>query len=218
MCARGLRWAPVTLLLCRSAGGTPGGTVVSGAPQPNRAPRLSPGDNKDVEDSSVIHYDDAAISKLLDRNQDATDDTELQNMNEYLSSFKVAQYVVREEDGVVSRPRMRSRCAGPSRSRPPAPPCRAAWTAPSSTLRTCSHLLAAPPPPGKPPEGQLLSLPGDPSLASSAPIGLHADPGCTLACVLVVFLKRGAPKGRGGAYAMLYLSAWHKDRKYLGSK
>lgn len=59
------------------------------------------GDNKDVEDSSVIHYDDAAISKLLDRNQDATDDTELQNMNEYLSSFKVAQYVVLEEDGVV---------------------------------------------------------------------------------------------------------------------
>nr|XP_033778251.1 chromodomain-helicase-DNA-binding protein 5 isoform X9 [Geotrypetes seraphini] len=58
------------------------------------------GDNKDVEDSSVIHYDDDAISKLLDRNQDATDDTELQNMNEYLSSFKVAQYVVREEDGV----------------------------------------------------------------------------------------------------------------------
>ncbi|XP_029434364.1 chromodomain-helicase-DNA-binding protein 5 isoform X6 [Rhinatrema bivittatum] len=57
-------------------------------------------DNKDVEDSSVIHYDDDAISKLLDRNQDATDDTELQNMNEYLSSFKVAQYVVREEDGV----------------------------------------------------------------------------------------------------------------------
>uniref|UniRef100_A0A6I8RG44 Chromodomain helicase DNA-binding protein 5 n=1 Tax=Xenopus tropicalis TaxID=8364 RepID=A0A6I8RG44_XENTR len=57
-------------------------------------------DNKDVEDSSVIHYDDAAISKLLDRNQDATEDTEIQNMNEYLSSFKVAQYVVREEDGV----------------------------------------------------------------------------------------------------------------------
>lgn len=54
-----------------------------------------------MDDSSVIHYDDAAISKLLDRNQDATDDTELQNMNEYLSSFKVAQYVVREEDGVV---------------------------------------------------------------------------------------------------------------------
>ncbi|XP_066463416.1 chromodomain-helicase-DNA-binding protein 5 isoform X10 [Eleutherodactylus coqui] len=58
------------------------------------------GDNKDVEDSSVIHYDDGAISKLLDRNQDATEDTDIQNMNEYLSSFKVAQYVVREDDGV----------------------------------------------------------------------------------------------------------------------
>ncbi|XP_030632504.1 chromodomain-helicase-DNA-binding protein 5 [Chanos chanos] len=57
------------------------------------------GDNKDGEEGSVIHYDDNAISKLLDRSQDATEDTEIQNMNEYLSSFKVAQYVVREEDG-----------------------------------------------------------------------------------------------------------------------
>lgn len=63
----------------------------------------------------MIHYDDAAISKLLDRNQDATDDTELQNMNEYLSSFKVAQYVVREEDGVVSPAPLRPR---PSQPRP----------------------------------------------------------------------------------------------------
>ncbi|KAK3572213.1 hypothetical protein QTP86_026054 [Hemibagrus guttatus] len=55
------------------------------------------GDNKE-EDSSVIHYDDKAIDKLLDRNQDATDDTELQSMNEYLSSFKVAQYVVKDEE------------------------------------------------------------------------------------------------------------------------
>uniref|UniRef100_A0A3Q3RDX8 Uncharacterized protein n=1 Tax=Monopterus albus TaxID=43700 RepID=A0A3Q3RDX8_MONAL len=55
------------------------------------------GDNKE-DDSSVIHYDDQAIERLLDRNQDATDDTELQNMNEYLSSFKVAQYVVKDED------------------------------------------------------------------------------------------------------------------------
>uniref|UniRef100_A0A669C7M8 Chromodomain helicase DNA binding protein 5 n=1 Tax=Oreochromis niloticus TaxID=8128 RepID=A0A669C7M8_ORENI len=58
-----------------------------------------PGDNKDGEEGSVIHYDDDAISKLLDRSQDATEDTEIQNMNEYLSSFKVAQYVVKEEDG-----------------------------------------------------------------------------------------------------------------------
>lgn len=68
----------------------------------------------------MIHYDDAAISKLLDRNQDATDDTELQNMNEYLSSFKVAQYVVREEDGVVSPAPVRSSPSPPRRG--PAPP------------------------------------------------------------------------------------------------
>uniref|UniRef100_A0A8B9R7I9 Chromodomain-helicase-DNA-binding protein 4 n=1 Tax=Anas platyrhynchos TaxID=8839 RepID=A0A8B9R7I9_ANAPL len=58
----------------------------------------SAGDNKEGEDSSVIHYDDKAIERLLDRNQDETEDTELQGMNEYLSSFKVAQYVVREEE------------------------------------------------------------------------------------------------------------------------
>ncbi|XP_062848646.1 chromodomain-helicase-DNA-binding protein 4 [Trichomycterus rosablanca] len=55
------------------------------------------GESKE-EDSSVIHYDDKAIDKLLDRNQDGTDDTELQSMNEYLSSFKVAQYVVKDEE------------------------------------------------------------------------------------------------------------------------
>lgn len=60
-----------------------------------------PGDNKE-EDGSVIHYDDKAIDRLLDRNQDATDDTELQSMNEYLSSFKVAQYVVKDEEEEVS--------------------------------------------------------------------------------------------------------------------
>lgn len=58
------------------------------------------GDNKE-DDSSVIHYDDHAIDRLLDRNQDATEDTELQSMNEYLSSFKVAQYVVKDEDDEV---------------------------------------------------------------------------------------------------------------------
>ncbi|XP_028654175.1 chromodomain-helicase-DNA-binding protein 3 isoform X1 [Erpetoichthys calabaricus] len=57
------------------------------------------GENKE-EDSSVIHYDNAAIERLLDRNQDATDDSDMQNMNEYLSSFKVARYVVREEDKI----------------------------------------------------------------------------------------------------------------------
>ncbi|KAM8924242.1 chromodomain-helicase-DNA-binding protein 4 [Pelodytes ibericus] len=57
------------------------------------------GDIKEGEDGSVIHYDDKAISRLLDRNQDEIEeDTEIQGMNEYLSSFKVAQYVVREEE------------------------------------------------------------------------------------------------------------------------
>uniref|UniRef100_A0A8C3AF60 Chromodomain helicase DNA binding protein 3 n=1 Tax=Cyclopterus lumpus TaxID=8103 RepID=A0A8C3AF60_CYCLU len=52
------------------------------------------------DEGSVIHYDNVAIERLLDRSQDATDDSEVQNMNEYLSSFKVAQYMVREEDKV----------------------------------------------------------------------------------------------------------------------
>ncbi|OCT69803.1 chromodomain-helicase-DNA-binding protein 4 isoform X3 [Xenopus laevis] len=56
------------------------------------------GENKEGEEISVIHYDDKAISRLLDRNQDEIEDAELQGMNEYLSSFKVAQYVVREEE------------------------------------------------------------------------------------------------------------------------
>ncbi|KAJ8334430.1 hypothetical protein SKAU_G00400690 [Synaphobranchus kaupii] len=58
---------------------------------------IGEGDNKE-EDSSVIHYDDKAVDRLLDRNQDATEDTEIQSMNEYLSSFKVAQYVVKDEE------------------------------------------------------------------------------------------------------------------------
>ena len=49
----------------------------------------------------MIHYDDKAIDRLLDRNQSATEDTEVQSMNEYLSSFKVAQYVVKDEDEAV---------------------------------------------------------------------------------------------------------------------
>uniref|UniRef100_A0A8C4I4S5 Chromodomain helicase DNA binding protein 3 n=1 Tax=Dicentrarchus labrax TaxID=13489 RepID=A0A8C4I4S5_DICLA len=54
-------------------------------------------------EGSVIHYDSTAIERLLDRSQDATDDSDVQNMNEYLSSFKVAQYMVREEDKEIER-------------------------------------------------------------------------------------------------------------------
>ncbi|XP_059210753.1 LOW QUALITY PROTEIN: chromodomain-helicase-DNA-binding protein 3 [Centropristis striata] len=56
--------------------------------------------DKVEDEGSVIHYDNVAIERLLDRSQDATDDTDVQNMNEYLSSFKVAQYMVREEDKI----------------------------------------------------------------------------------------------------------------------
>uniref|UniRef100_A0A1A8HNV8 Chromodomain helicase DNA binding protein 4a n=1 Tax=Nothobranchius korthausae TaxID=1143690 RepID=A0A1A8HNV8_9TELE len=62
------------------------------------------GEGEKEEDSSIIHYDDKAIDRLLDRNQDATDDTELQSMNEYLSSFKVAQYVVKDEEEEEEEP------------------------------------------------------------------------------------------------------------------
>ena len=62
------------------------------------------GDSKE-EDSSVIHYDDRAIDRLLDRDQTvASEDTEIQSMNEYLSSFKVAQYVVKDEEDEVCFP------------------------------------------------------------------------------------------------------------------
>ncbi|KAM9424536.1 chromodomain-helicase-DNA-binding protein 3 isoform 3-T3 [Pholidichthys leucotaenia] len=61
--------------------------------------KSSSGD-KVEDEGSVIHYDSTAIERLLDRSQDATDDSDVQNMNEYLSSFKVAQYMVREEDKI----------------------------------------------------------------------------------------------------------------------
>jgi len=59
--------------------------------------------DKVEDEGNVIHYDSTAIERLLDRSQDATDDSDVQNMNEYLSSFKVARYMVREEDKVRRR-------------------------------------------------------------------------------------------------------------------
>ncbi|XP_061566554.1 chromodomain-helicase-DNA-binding protein 3 isoform X2 [Cololabis saira] len=56
--------------------------------------------DKVEDEGNVIHYDSVAIERLLDRSQDDTDDSDVQNMNEYLSSFKVAQYMVREEDKI----------------------------------------------------------------------------------------------------------------------
>ncbi|XP_078467699.1 chromodomain-helicase-DNA-binding protein 5-like isoform X2 [Lampetra fluviatilis] len=58
------------------------------------------GEIKENDELSVIHYDDKAIEKLLDRDQqDSTEvEPDIQSMNEYLSSFKVAQYIVKEEE------------------------------------------------------------------------------------------------------------------------
>lgn len=46
-----------------------------------------------------IVYDDGAIEKLLDRSQEGQEEKEIA-MNEYLSSFKVANYTVAEGDEV----------------------------------------------------------------------------------------------------------------------
>uniref|UniRef100_A0A674AKT0 Chromodomain helicase DNA binding protein 4a n=1 Tax=Salmo trutta TaxID=8032 RepID=A0A674AKT0_SALTR len=62
-------------------------------------PYTTPPRNKE-EDSQVIHYDDMAVDRLLDRNQESEtpEETEIGSMNEYLGSFKVAQYVVKDEE------------------------------------------------------------------------------------------------------------------------
>ncbi|XP_033961605.1 chromodomain-helicase-DNA-binding protein 3 isoform X2 [Pseudochaenichthys georgianus] len=62
--------------------------------------RNNTGGDKGEDEGSVIHYDSSAIERLLDRSQNDSDDSDVQNMNEYLSSFKVARYMVREEDKV----------------------------------------------------------------------------------------------------------------------
>jgi len=68
-------------------------------------------DDGDVTDAVVVHglsmkggenrivYDNAAIEKLLDRSQEGQEEKEIA-MNEYLSSFKVANYTVAEGDEV----------------------------------------------------------------------------------------------------------------------
>ncbi|KAI9543300.1 choline dehydrogenase 3, partial [Dissostichus eleginoides] len=62
--------------------------------------RNNTGGDKGEDEGSVIHYDSSAIERLLDRSQNESDDPDVQNMNEYLSSFKVARYMVREEDKI----------------------------------------------------------------------------------------------------------------------
>lgn len=59
-------------------------------------------DEKESEEGGeerTIHYDDDAIEKLLDRTQEGQEEKEIA-MNDYLSSFKVATYQVKEGDEV----------------------------------------------------------------------------------------------------------------------
>ncbi len=54
----------------------------------------------DENEENKIHYDDAAVEILLDRNQvlPREEGEESEGLNEYLSSFKVASYVTKEQD------------------------------------------------------------------------------------------------------------------------
>lgn len=55
----------------------------------------------DENDENKIHYDDKAVDMLLDRTQETPkndEDGEAEGLNEYLSSFKVASYVTKEQE------------------------------------------------------------------------------------------------------------------------
>ena len=60
------------------------------------------GAQMDGSGESHIVYDDEAIEKLLDRTQEGQEEKQIE-MNEYLSSFKVATYTVKEGDQVRGR-------------------------------------------------------------------------------------------------------------------
>jgi len=57
---------------------------------------LDEGDSEKQSENRIV-YDEEAISKLLDRSQEAQVEKEME-MNEYLSSFKVATYTVTADD------------------------------------------------------------------------------------------------------------------------
>lgn len=54
---------------------------------------------EETKESEMIHYDDKAIDGLLDRTQEGIEQKEMW-ANEYLSSFKVANYVTKEAEEV----------------------------------------------------------------------------------------------------------------------
>ncbi|XP_078696084.1 chromodomain-helicase-DNA-binding protein 4-like isoform X5 [Branchiostoma floridae x Branchiostoma belcheri] len=54
-------------------------------------------EGEDGEEGTAIHYDESAINKLLDRSQEGLIEKESE-LNEYLSSFKVAAYVMKDQN------------------------------------------------------------------------------------------------------------------------
>ncbi|VDD75410.1 unnamed protein product [Mesocestoides corti] len=61
-------------------------------------------EDNDATDEHCIVYDDAALDRLLDRSQQGMEEKQME-MNDYLSSFKVAHYEKREiQDGVEEEP------------------------------------------------------------------------------------------------------------------
>ena len=60
-----------------------------------------------MEDESRIVYDDKAISQLLDRTKEGQEEKEIA-MNNYFSSFKVANYMIIDLILYVSQWRMRA--------------------------------------------------------------------------------------------------------------
>jgi len=55
--------------------------------------------NVQGKEDEAIHYDDKAVDELLDRTKMGIEQKENWS-NEYLSSFKVASYVTKEEEEV----------------------------------------------------------------------------------------------------------------------
>ncbi|KAL7671473.1 hypothetical protein ACOME3_006369 [Neoechinorhynchus agilis] len=62
---------------------------------------FKPGEEEQQQqEEGHIHYDDSAIDSLLDRSQRGIEEKEC-GLNEYLSSFKVASYLMKEQEAIV---------------------------------------------------------------------------------------------------------------------
>ena len=78
----------------------------SPAPTSQRSYSLFFSSAKDDESKRIV-YDEAAVRELLDRSKKGIEEKQTL-ANEYLSSFKVASYVVKSKDEVRERERVAS--------------------------------------------------------------------------------------------------------------